>query len=42
MRKYKEIHQAKENTSKDAGNTSAKSIAITKCLSNKRKPQLKV
>jgi len=34
-------YQTKENT-RDAGNTSAKRIATTECLSNKRKPQLKV
>jgi len=35
-------YQTKENTRRDVGNTSAKRIAKTKCLSNKRKPQLKV
>jgi len=29
MRKYKEIHQANENTRNDVGNTSAKRIATT-------------
>jgi len=29
MRKYKEIHQANENTRKDVGNTPAKIIATT-------------
>jgi hypothetical protein len=43
MRKYKEIHQANENTRKDAGNTSAKKPkSSNKCLSNKKQPQLKV
>jgi len=36
------IHQENENTRKDIGNTSIKSIVNKKCLSNMKKPQLKV
>jgi len=36
------VYQTKENARRDAGNTSTKRVATTKCLSNKRKPQLKV
>ena len=35
------VYQTMENKTRDVGNTSAKRIT-TKCLSNNRKPQLKV
>ena len=37
MRKYKEMHQENENTRKDAGNTSAKSIVNNQMLLQQEK-----